>query len=260
MTERLEQVLRTIREEYAVDAEYVRAAESAIEAHRRAEDEFVAREIVGRLPNRLVHEVRNAWVYRESEVTPPIDADEVRNDPTATQHWYPRADKINVSVEPLGIPSEYVGFDPIEDVALAPRVNWTDADKKAAFEKAIKTYGIEPGQWLDLDWPPTGHLSDPGHVYTTDFVPCALHEAAYYEDDRFHETACDKCQSSIREVVEFPAKWKWTTTLRTNEIQFDLDGTEDYREVDVDAFFEVTTTEQDPRQVLIGPPGRGSRW
>jgi hypothetical protein len=31
-------------------------------------------------------------------------------------------------------------------------------------------------------------------------------------------------------------------------------------EVHTEPTFEVAVTEQDPRQVLIGPPGQGMRW
>ncbi|MET0996568.1 MAG: hypothetical protein ABWY20_22000 [Mycobacterium sp.] len=44
----------------------------------------------------------------------------------------------------------------------------TNADKKSALE-AIGIYDLQPGQWIELEWPPAAHLWDPGNVYTTEF-------------------------------------------------------------------------------------------
>lgn len=261
MGDRLDRVAAAIRDKYSArDPEYLDAVASALAAHRRAEDDLISREIVGRLPPRAVHESRNAWAYREAEVTPPLDPAEVSADPTTTLHWYERADDAKVQVGPVGNPDDYRGSDPIEDVALAPRVMWTEADKKAALEEAIRIYGVEPGQWFDLEWPPTAFLTDPGHVYWTEFEPCDGHLQEYESDPDFDETACDACQSAVREFVEFMAKWSWTTTLRLYEVDFDIESAEFDREIYTDNMFEVATTEQDPREVVIGPPGEGRHW
>ncbi|WP_131812986.1 hypothetical protein [Mycolicibacterium peregrinum] len=158
------------------------------------------------------------------------------------------------SPEPVGDPAEYRGTGPIEDVALAPEMQWTVADKKAALEAAIGVYEIEPGQWFELDWPPTAHLYDPGNVYRTEFEPCETHGEEGGDDD------CADCQDSVREVVEDMAQWKWTTALRINEIAFDRDGREFSRECHFEQGVEVATTHQDPREILIGPPGQGCQW
>lgn len=238
-----------------------KAVMAALDAYARAEDVVIEREIIGRIPPRTVHEQRNTWAYREAEFSEPIDPARVDTGELSTIHWYDRAREAGVTVEPVRNPDCYRGFDPIEDVALAPRVDWTDADKKEAIEEAIRIYGLEPGQWIDLEWPPRAHLWDPGNVYTTDFQPCETHADLYYESD--DSTACDDCpdcQDSVREVVEQMAQWKWTTAMTINEIAFDAEGYEHSVEVYSDNAFEVAIIEQDPREVIIGPPGEGRHW
>ncbi|SON62377.1 hypothetical protein MSIMFI_03902 [Mycobacterium simulans] len=233
------------------------AVNAAMDAHARAEDIVIEREIVGRLPRRLVHELRNGWAYRESEFTEPHDPARIDTGEMSTIHWYDRADAAHVAVAPVRDPVEYAGSHPIEDVALAPNVPWTNADKKAAMEKAIDIFGLEPGQWIELDWPPSGRLWDPGYVYTTEFERCEAH--AEVDDD----SACDdcaECQVSVRDVVERMAQWKWTTALRINEIAFDGEGKESDAEIYSDNAFEVGIIQQDPRKVVIGPPGEGLNW
>lgn len=237
------------------------AVNAALEARARAEDVVIEREIIGRLPRTLVHEFRNGWAYRESEFTEPLDPARVHTGELSTLHWYDRASLSHVSVEPVGNPDDYVGFDPIEDVARAPRVNWTDADQKAALENAIRIFGLEPGQWIDLEWPPRAHLWDPGIVYTTDFEPCQAHTDVYYgSGDSSASHDCPDCEASVREVVQQMAQWKWTTTLRIHQIGFDAEGRECDKEIYSDNTFEVAIIKQDPRDIVIGPPGEGRRW
>jgi hypothetical protein len=230
------------------------AITAALEAHARAEDVVIEREIIGRLPERLIHELRNAWAYREAEVTEPLIPAKVDSGPVSTLHWYDRAAEARVDApERVGNPWDYHGADPIEAVALAPDVKWTEADKKAALERAIATYGLEPGQWIDLEWPPVAHLWSLGNVYTTEFQPCTAHAEADVDN-------CPDCQASVREVVEEMAQWKWTTAFRVQEITFDHEGRESDREVYTDQAHEVAITEQDPREILTGPPGADKRW
>jgi hypothetical protein len=56
------------------------------------------------------------------------------------------------------------------------------------------------------------------------------------------------------------AQWKWTTTLVIYEIAFDHEGRESDREIHTDQVHEVAITEQDPRDIMIGPPGEGRHW
>ena len=164
------------------------AVNAALEAHAPAEDRVIEREIIGRLPQRLVHELRNGWAYREAELTEPLDPARVDTGPLSTLHWYDQAADAAVTVERVRNADDYCGSDPIEDVALAPMVEWTDADKKTALEKAIGIYGLEPRQWIDLEWPPVAHLWDPGAVYTTEFESCPAHVEQGSDD-------CPDCQA-----------------------------------------------------------------
>jgi hypothetical protein len=230
------------------------AVMAALDAHARAEDAMIEREIIGRLPRRLVHDVRHGWVYREAEFSQPMDPVRTDTGPASTKHWFERADDAAVTVERVGNPADYRGSDPIEDVALAPRVAWSDADRKEAMEKAIGAYELEPGQWIELEWPPTAGLWDPGYVYTTDYEPreAHAHEGAYGD--------CPDCADSVQEVVESMAQWRWTTTLQVNQLAFDREGNECRDEVFSDNAFEVAIVEQDPRHIVIGPPGEGRNW
>jgi hypothetical protein len=104
----------------------------------------------------------------------------------------------------------------------------------------------------------TAHL---GNTDTTDFEPCDAHAAIYGESaDTGICDDCPDCQGSVREVVEQMAQWKWTTTLRINEIAFDREGIECDVEIYSDNTFEVAIIEQDPRNIMIGPPGEGGHW
>lgn len=226
------------------------AVEAALMAHSRAEEVVIEREIIGRLPRRLVHERRNAWAYLESEFTAPLDPDKVDTGPASTQHWIRHGDEAHGDVERIGGPLNYTGLDPIEDVALPPRVNWSAADHRAMLEKAIEIYGLEPGQWMELEWPPTASLLTPGSVYTTEFEPCAVH--AEFEAGM---ADCEDCAASVREVVDQVAQWNWSAKLTVKRIDFDGAGMERQAEVYEDPAFEVAVIEQDPRDLVIGP-----RW
>lgn len=215
------------------------AVTTALEAHARAEDHVIEREIIGQLPPLLVHEMRNSWAYLEAEVTEPLDPACVKLVPPSGN------DLVRVDN-----PADYA--DAIEDAAVVPLVHWTEADKKAALERAVGIYDLEPGQWLDLEWPPMAHLWDPGIVYTTELEPCQAHVEQDADD-------CAECDASVHEVVEQMAQWKWTTTLRIHEIAFDREGRECASEIYCDQAFEVAIIEQDPRDVMIGPRGRGQR-
>lgn len=217
MTDRLSRVVETMREQYGVDID-LDELQAKIEA---AEDEVIEREVIEKLAPKLVHEPRNAWAYFEAEVTAALDPASVKHDELSTIHWYDVAEQATVdSPEPVGNPAGYQGLGPIEDMALAPKLDWSDADKKAALEEAIRIYGIEPGQWFDLEWPPVAHLWDPGSICQTEFEPCEAH----IEQDS--EDTCPDCQDSVRDEVEQMAQWKWTTTLYVNEIRFDQEGRE----------------------------------
>lgn len=91
-------------------------------------------------------------------------------------------------------------------------------------------------------------------MYQTEFEPCDEHVEVDGDED------CSQCQDSVRTVIDQMAQWKWTTTLRINAIAFDDDGREHSTEVHVEQGYEIATTVQDPREVLIGPPARDWHW
>lgn len=268
MSERLFRVVSAVQEGYLKDpalndlktlADRVRWLDEerlrlAGEFAEGAEDVVIEREIIAKLPPRLVHEVFHRWAYLEADVTPPTDTS-MPHDELSTLHWYDRADRATVdSPEPVGDHGDCDRLGMVEDAALAPRMNWTDTDRKAVLEEAIRIYGIEPGQCFDVEWPPEAHLYDPGSVYESDMEPCDSHVCDGGDDD------CVDCASSVQTVIESMAQWKWTTELQIFELTFDREGQECSTREIVDQAFEVATTEQDPREVLIGPPGRGRHW
>jgi hypothetical protein len=59
---------------------------------------------------------------------------------------------------------------------------------RSPLERAVGIYDLEPGQWLELEWPPVAHLWDPGIVYTTELEPCQAHI----------EQEADDCGAMIR--------------------------------------------------------------
>ena len=223
-------------------------------SYARAEDLVIECEIIGKLPPRLVHELRNRWAYLEAEVTEPLDPATVDSGQLSTLHWYERAAEAHADAPHRGGNlRDYQGASPIEDVALARKVTWTDTDQKDALENAIGIYELLPGQWMEVEWPPEAHLWDEGYVSTTQFEPCAVHVDEECDD-------CPDCDASVHEIVEQMAQWKWTTTLRIHEIDFHYNGQERDREVCCDQAFKVAITEQDPRDIMIGPPGRDEHW
>lgn len=160
MTDRLSRVAATVRERYGVDID-LDALRAKVAA---AEDRILAEEVIGKLPRRLVHESWNKWAYLEAEVTEPIDPASVQHCELSTIHWYDRAESATVdSPEPVINLADYRGSGPIEDVALAPELNWSAADKKAALEEAIRVLGssagavVRPGVAADCKPVGSGH-------------------------------------------------------------------------------------------------------
>ncbi len=234
MNDRLLRILEAVQEKYLhaprfVDVharqEYIAGLRTKVDA--TSEDDVIREDIVGLLPPRAVHEAVNAWAYREAEFVEPTD-ETLPATEISTIGWYDRADEATVSVGPVVDPGEYDGFDPIEDRALPPEMRWNNADHRTAMEEAIRIQGLEPGQWIELDWPPVGHLWSEGSV----------HEG----------------------VIDQMAIWKFTTTMRIHEIAFDDYGREFFREDYAEPGFEVAAIEQDPREIIIGPPGEGENW
>ncbi|MCP2289349.1 hypothetical protein [Nocardia amikacinitolerans] len=233
--------------------------QAALRAFSEAEDQVIKSDIIGRIPARAVHERYNAWAYKEADFSMPIEPAQVDTGAATAEFWRQRAAESHVDVDRVGDSPSYTGFDPIEDVALEPIVHWTEADKKAALEKAVEG-GLEPGEWIDLDWPPQGFLYSEGYTYQTEFSPCLAHEDAYGESgDETSFENCEDCRQS-ETVVEENAKWRFTTTMWLYEVDFDENGDERIPQGYAENGFEVRVIEQDPRDIMIGPPGAGRYW
>ncbi|MXP21541.1 hypothetical protein GIY30_09280 [Gordonia sp. HNM0687] len=234
---------------------------AAVRAASAADDEStqqVVGELVSLIPTRVIHERKNAWAYLDAEVQQPvIDAGPLAD----SEVWRDRADAANIdALDRLGNPEDYDGAEPIEDIAVPPDVAWTEADRKAALDNAVDTYGLEPGEWYSMEWPPTeASLWSAGSVSRTEWEPCSAHED---DPDSDEAETCVTCEDSVRETVVAEALWVFTVALTKNRIGFDISGTlvDDLISEEIDSSFEVREIEQDPREILIGSPGRGTRW
>ena len=234
---------------------------AAVRASMEVLDEatqLVVGELVSRVPAKSIHEQMNGWAYLEAELQQPVaDAGPLAD----SKLWRQRAATAHVgSLERLGNPDDYVGDDSIEDIAVPPDLVWTDADRKAALDEAVSMYGLEPGEWYTREWPPTeAFLWSVGEVLRSDWEPCGEHEDCPDTDEA---DECVSCSESIQETVVEHAIWKFTARLAKIRLGFDADGTlvDEYGREEIDSSFEVRQILQDPRDILIGPPGRGRRW
>lgn len=218
-------------------------------------EQAVVDELVSRIPARAVHERMNSAAYLAAD----IDAATAEAAVLDTHESVGRATQHEATdTELLGDPADYAGIDPIEDVAIPPRIEWTEADRKAVLDEAIGTYGIAAGEWYSVEWPPTeGSLWDPGYLVTSDWEPCDEHA-----DDPDSDAAldCVRCEDSVTTEVEAMAVWKFTTRLTHHRIGFDSNGSliVDRVAEEIDPTFEVREITQDPRLIRIGLP-RGHR-
>ncbi|BBY96927.1 hypothetical protein [Mycolicibacterium fallax] len=232
------------------------AVTAALAAHHQAEEVVVDLVVLGSLDPRAVHEDRHRDLYGAG-LGAPVDPTESAATRADTRHWFAEAERRGVDIERIGDHGSYSGADSIESLALPPRAPWGPADHRAMLEDAVRLHGLAPGRWIELEWPPTAGLATPGQVVTTSFAPCDRHEN---DADESRWDDCADCQDSVREVVESMAEWTWIAPLTVRQIRFDVDGTERSEVVYADPGHEVATTTQDPRDVLIGPPGRDTKW
>ncbi|MBY6685145.1 hypothetical protein HQ305_00285 [Rhodococcus sp. BP-149] len=220
-------------EEYAQASTDTMSGRSAVgwafEAHDRAVDDVMGEYVARTVPAQAVHEGRHRDL-RDATKTLDPPAERVRS--------------VGVESEKLGSPAEYSGSSPIEDVALPPEVPWTAADKWTALERVIAQYGIDPGHWYDIEWPPEASLYDPGHVDETEMVLCEQHQEASPE-------GCPACEGSVREVVESLARWVFHADVRSYRLSFDGSGREIEHHVATERGVEVGSITQDPREIGI---------
>lgn len=258
MVDREHRIVEILNERFLHEGERL-GATAAIELRERCAsapdatgviDAFVA----AALPRRRVHDVINRELYAVG-ATKSVGPEHI-SDPGPDPSWLERAERTTMDVQPLGIPEDYVGVPP-EDGAVPPAVRWSAADKAAALDEMISRVGLEPGQYVDIEWPPEANLWSTGHVYQTPWEPCTAHED---EPDAGATDNCGECEASVRTVVEEPAEWRFSTAATVYRLSFGDDGEiewiEDYSETHVD----IRSLTQDPRYVVIGPAGRGERW
>lgn len=214
-----------------------------------AVERVIKDEVIARIPHLMIHDVNHRWTHFEADVSEPVDLANVNTGRSGTRVWRELADEVGVEVEYVCSEGGYDGFDPIEDRALPPAVEWTDADKKRALDGYIESRGLGRGEWVDMDWPPEPSLWTEGHWYWSEVEPCPAHQEECPEDE------CVDCEDSRKPVVEQMAEWHWTTTVHVYELEFRDDGSE-YEREDAEHGYQVATVEQDPRDVLLGPPRR----
>lgn len=225
------------------------AVSFAQSALREAVERVIKDEVIGRIPHRMIHDMRHRWTHFEADVSEPVDLANVDTGRSGTRKWRELADEVGVEVEYICSEGDYDGFDPIEDRALPPAVEWTDADKKRALDRYIESRGLGRGEWVDMEWPPEPSLWREGHWYWSEVEPCPVHQEECAEDE------CVDCEDSREPVIDQMAEWHWTTTVHVYELAFGDDGSE-YEREDTEHGYEIATVEQDPRDVLLGPPRR----
>ncbi|WP_338857282.1 hypothetical protein WDY80_08135 [Gordonia hongkongensis] len=214
-------------------------------------EQAVVDELVSRIPARAVHERMNSAAYLAADIDAATaeagGLDMNRSTSPTMQHGA-------TDTELLGDPADYAGIDPIEDVAIPPQVVWTEADRKVALDEAVSTYGVAPGEWYSVEWPPTEcSLLTPGYLVTSEWEPCDEHT-----DDPDGDVAleCVRCGDSVTTDIEEMAVWKFTTKLTHHRIGFDSKGSlvvNRFTE-EIDPLFEVREITQDPRLIRIGLP------
>lgn len=206
-------------------------------------DQLVVDELVSRIPATSVHERMNSSAYFAAELSPATT--ELVSPEAATSRSQ------MVDSELLGDPADYCGFDPIEDVAVPPQVTWTEAYRKAALDEAVSTYGISPGEWYSVEWPPSEvSLWSPGSLVTSEWEPCKAHAD---DPDSDQAEDCMECEDSVSTEVEEMAVWKFATTVTQYRIGFDRSGSlvRDRFAEEIDQSFEVREVTQDPRLIRI---------
>jgi hypothetical protein len=133
------------------------------------------------------------------------------------------------------------GAEPVEDHALPPFLDWSEAIEKLAESTYRVEYDFEfeEGSAHRISWPPTGNLWNPGAWYWTDPDQCGEHGDDYQD-------SCEECDSLDQQGkvhVEEQAQWDWSVRV---EIYNDGDQVLQDR-------WEIGSTFMDPREVEYGP-------
>ncbi|TWS20933.1 hypothetical protein FK529_06390 [Tsukamurella asaccharolytica] len=197
--------------------------------------------ILGVIPPGAVMAARHMWTHLEAEFDTPVDAANADTGASA----FAEADV--AMADTLSDPADYSGIDPIEDVAIAPEIRWTDADKRQSLERYARDNRLTSSEWVDMKWPPQAQLLTPGNLCDSRRNACATHEEL---DEPVAE--CADCDEAIAPVVESNAVWSFNARVTRYELAVGADG----RLEDIEFSSEVETVaeiEQDPRTLRIGP-------
>ncbi|MEV4158039.1 hypothetical protein AB0J48_33940 [Nocardia salmonicida] len=221
----------------------------------KAEDEIIETEIIGQLPDRAVHDhfARQAGLLLDGPIA--VMPESVYGGYKSAQYWREQlaARQIEPEVELRGEDPYYHEVDPIEDVALPPRIIWSATDHAAALEKVATQNRLEPGQWIELEWPPRAYLWSEGSAYRTDFEPCEAH-TELCDGDEADESVFGECDDCTQPdwFVEVPATWNFTAEMTLFEVAFDHTGEQRCDEVARESVDVFQYSELDPAQIVIG--------
>lgn len=138
-------------------------------------------------------------------------------------------------------------IDPPEDRAVEPTMKWATAQQVDALRRYLANYlrFLEPGDWVELSWPPTGNLTKDGDWSYRDLIECDEHGRDWDDDCAACEENRDAWPHEDDPVVIYSlAVWDWYVDVRTIRA---IDGSDEVN-VDVDTWLVMTTT-MDPREV-----------
>ncbi|QDO89934.1 hypothetical protein FNH13_17695 [Ornithinimicrobium ciconiae] len=133
-------------------------------------------------------------------------------------------------------PEGWTGDGPIEDRAVAPPLEWTEAHRILILDAYNRKWAryLEDGQSHEIEWPPTAYLWTPGHAIEPILYTCNEHD----------EADCEICElEPIPPDEVYPAEWRWRVQIEV----YRWEGTSGVRE-EVETF-EFMTTLMDPREV-----------
>lgn len=229
-------------------------------------DAAAVAELIATLGPREAHEGIHRWIYLGGELTQPTG---VLVDSRTDPRWLGRAYDARIRLQLVGDPADYDGEVPIADVVLPPAVPWTVTDHRDALERAIEVYGIEPGRWYEMEWPPRdavlispGALADAGELCLVHGVDTALPECEMVSGSASTEGVPVGCRPFALpgRVVDDYATWEFRTVLRRHTLTYDDDGVRIEASEIVDEVFVAANVSQDPRELIIGPRGRDLIW
>lgn len=141
----------------------------------------------------------------------------------------------------------WLQHDPPEDHALPPLFEWSDELRQlAALAYIEERGGLEPGESLDLEWPPHGYLWTDGDWGWSEPEYCDEHPEPVAD--------CALCAGEVVEpVVHDEARWRWAANVTVDRTDLLDDGAVDVRSVHEESWL-LGETAHDPRHVEYAPP------